>query len=367
MSNKLTATIPPYLIEASIILPIMEQYIIVILYILGFIGALLNIFIFLHKRLRTKSCSIYFLSNSIVDFCYINSYLLMDLIGLFNSTVFLSINSTDLWCKVGNYFYFLLPCLSSTYLTFTSIDRFCASSSNDKLQKLNQLKVSYILALIIFLIWSLFSLHIPISYNLMRFTPTSSVQCNPNLNIAAVFIVIDGYFFALYNGIIVPFFLIIFGLLIFRNVKLIHQRILPPPTSTASTVNHQENIRLPRGSGHLIRMLLFQVSLTIFLHIPYIILYLYGIYNSEPENYLLLLIYDIFIYIGRWFWFMNFCKTFYINILSSKTFRNILKRRILQIILLFHHQNIPNQTVEVIVPRRSYSDSDYPTNTRNQN
>jgi hypothetical protein len=362
MSNTSTTISPSDIIQALIILPIVQKYIVVILYIFGFLGALLNIFILLQKRFRTKSCSTYFLANSMVDFCYINSFLLMGLISLFNLEIFASISSTNLWCKIGNYFYFLLPCLASTYITFASIDRFCASSFNDKLQKFNQLKISYILALIIFLIWSLFSIHILISYDRIHLTPTSPIQCTPKLDVAAIFIIIDGYFFALYNGVIIPICLIIFGLLIFRNVKIIHQRTFPQPILTT---NNQRNIRITRGNQNLITMLLLQVSLTILLYIPFVVLYLYGIYNSPPQYSLSLLFYKIFSYIGTWFWFTNFCKTFYINILSSKTFRNILKRRICQLVLSTHHQNRPHQSGPATASSQSPSDWDFSSETPN--
>lgn len=317
--------------EALMILPIVDKYITVILYIFGFIGSLLNIFIFLQRDLRIKSCSIYFLASSITDFCYINSYMLMQLISLFNSKIFSSINSTNLWCKMGNYFYFLLPCLTSSYIVFASIDAFCASSSNNQFHKLNQPKISFILSLIIFLFWSLFSLHIPISYDLIK---TTKIQCEPQSNVLTVFVILDGYFFALFLGVIVPFILIIIGLLIIRNVKLIRHRTVP-----------ETNLHLTRTNQHLIRMLLFQICLTIILYIPFIVLYLYGIYNPLPSDTLPLLLYIIFSYIGRWFWFMNFCKAFYLNIISSQTFRKIFKRRFIQ---LFIRQNHSRRTIQVI-------------------
>jgi len=372
MPNTSTTTVSPDLIQAAIILPILEKYVTVLLYSFGFIGALLNIFNFLQKRLRIESCSTYFLAASITDFCYINSFILMQLISLFNLKIFSSINSTDIWCKFGNYFYFLLPCLASTYLTLASIDRFCASSSNNKLQKLNQLNISYILTLLVFLIWSGFALHIPISYDLIRSQTTNSTQCTPPLNMASFFVITDGYFFALYNGIIAPLFLIIFGLLILRNVKVIHRRIVSQPISTTiSSANHQINTRLTRNNQHLITMLLFQVSLTVIFYMPYIVIYLYGIYNSTPSNSLLLLVYTIFKYIARWFWFTNFCKSFYINILSSRTFLNILKRRIIRLLLpsnTDNQQNRPHRSNPNVVPWQSTSSSNYDYEfTRTQN
>ncbi|CAF0976946.1 unnamed protein product [Rotaria sp. Silwood1] len=324
ISTNSPNTVSLDLIRASIILPIMEKYIIIFLYIIGSIGSVLNIFMFLQKRFRCKSCSTYFISTSITDFCIINTFILMQLLSLFNPTMFIIATKTNLWCKLTNYFYFLLPCLASTYITFASIDRYCASSSNNQLQKFNQLKISRILALIILFFWLIFSLHIIISYNRIQITPTSSIRCTPQLNLAGVFIFLDGFFYSIFNGIIVPLLLIIFGLLIFRNVKFISHRTYPQQLSINS-FSHRSN-------QHLITMLLFQVSITVILNIPYIVNYLYGIYNPTPSQPLYLLIYSIFNYIGRWFWFMNYCKTFYINTLSSKTFRNILKRRFVYIV-----------------------------------
>ncbi|UJR32957.1 hypothetical protein I4U23_020420 [Adineta vaga] len=360
-SNISTTTVSSDLIQAGRILPICEEYLIVMIYIFGFIGSLLNIFIFLQKRLRIKSCSIYFLLCSFVDFSFLNSFMLMHLISLFNLKPFSSINSTNFWCKLGNYFYFLLPCLTSTYLILTSIDRFCASSSNNKLQKLNQLKTTYLLTLFIFFIWISFALHIPIDYNLIQLSQTNNTQCTPSLNNVQLFVIIDGYFFALYNGIITPFFLVVFGLLILRNIKLIHRRTNPQLASTMILeVNHQINIRLTRGNQHLITMLLVQVSLTVLLNIPYITFYLYGIYNSTPRYWLSLLIYRICTYIARWFWFMNFSKSFYVNICSSQIFRNILKRRIIQLFFFGEcHRNQVHQIISQQIQRQLSSNSDY--------
>ena len=57
----------------------------------------------------------------------------------------------NIWYELVNYFFFLFPCLASTYIILASIDRYCASSLNDKLQKLNQLNISRILVLSILL------------------------------------------------------------------------------------------------------------------------------------------------------------------------------------------------------------------------
>ena len=338
MSNTSSMNISIDLIRASFVLSVMEPYIYVALYIFGFIGSLLNIFVFLHKRLRMKSCSIYFLVNSIVDFSYVNFFILMQVIYFFNHQIMLTITSTNAWCKWGSYLSFLLPCLGSSYIILASIDRCCASSLKETFRKFNRLTISYILSLFVAVIWSVFSLHIPISYNRFQQTPTSPIKCTPPAHVIAVFIFINGYFFALFNGLISPILLILFGLIIFRNVQLFHRRILPQLLPAAP------NSTLTQTNRHLIRMLFFQVSLTIFLYIPFIVLYLYGIHHSRPIDDLPLLFYQIFIYIARWFWALNYCKTFYVNMFFSRTFRHILRRRFLQLSISNHQPNVPDSS-----------------------
>jgi hypothetical protein len=89
---------------------------------------------------------------------------------------------------------------------------------------------------------------------------------------------------------------------------------------------------LNRYNLHLITILLVQSSLTIFLNIPYMIIYLNGIYNNVPTNQLLFLFYAIFTYMVRWFWFTNYAKTFYVNTLSSLVYRKVLKQQLINLI-----------------------------------
>ncbi|CAF4046168.1 unnamed protein product, partial [Rotaria sordida] len=122
----------------------MDKYMIVILYIIGTLGAILNIITFLQKQIRRNSCSLYFLSSSIIDFCIMNVFILMEIITTFNKPLSDRIYSTNIWCKVGNYIMFILPCLSSSYITLASIDRFCISSLNQTLRKCSNFKISRI-------------------------------------------------------------------------------------------------------------------------------------------------------------------------------------------------------------------------------
>ncbi|CAF1555601.1 unnamed protein product, partial [Adineta ricciae] len=156
-------------------------------------------------------------------------------------------------------------------------------------------------------------------------TSTKPVECKTP-SYAAVFVLIfQGYYFALFNGAIVPLCLSIFGFLIYRNVRLSRQRTAP-----LSNINNNPNLN--RQNLHLIIMVLVQSCLTVILNIPYMTVYLRGLRYSVPTDQYHLLLYLIFVYLARWFWFSNHAKTFYLNSLSSQAFRDALKQQLFHVI-----------------------------------
>ncbi|CAF0806266.1 unnamed protein product [Rotaria sordida] len=330
--------------RVSDVLLIMDKYMIVILYIIGTLGAILNIITFLQKQIRRNSCSFYFLSSSIIDFCIMNVFILMEIITTFNKSLSDLIYSTNIWCKVGNCIMFILPCLSSSYIILASIDRFCISSLNQTLRKWSNLKISRIIVIIVFIIWILFSLHIPIVYNRIRDPLTNITRCSVQIGSPTTFLIIDGFFFSLYKGAITPFLLCIFGLLIYYNMKRSRARVMPQTLSRSNrTTTAQISSITPiiivqnRKTSHMLTMLLVQVFLTIILNIPYMVIYLFGFFNQIPKDLFQLLLFIMFSFIARWFYYMNYCKTFYINTLTSKLFRNSLHQQFLD---LFHQHRM---------------------------
>ncbi|CAF0773990.1 unnamed protein product [Adineta ricciae] len=305
---------------AAILLRI-DSYMIIILYITGVGGASLNIITFLQKQLRRNSCANYFLSGSIVDFCLMNITLLLDIIITYDKIPSNRIYLTRVWCKLGNYLTFILTCLSSCFIILASVDRFCASSLNQTLRKCSRLKVSRIVIGLVLAVWILFGLHILIAYDYIRDPISNVTRCTVQTSSATAFVVIDGYFFSLFNGAIAPFLLSVFGMTIIYNVRMSRRRV---------TTQAENDIQLSRRSIanrqhiHMIKMLLAQVLLTVILNIPYVVIYLLGFYQSIPVDPLALFLLIVFSYIGRWFYYMNYCKNFYVNTLTSTLFRNSL-------------------------------------------
>ncbi|CAF1647378.1 unnamed protein product [Adineta ricciae] len=305
-----------------------HKYMLIVLYNIGMYGSCLNMVTFLQKKLRNNPCGVYLLSTSVIDFCIMNVFLLMDIIVGFNPSLAATIHETRIWCKFGLYLKFILPCLSSTYLTLASIDRFCISSANPTLRQWSSLKISWIVVVSAFAIWILIGLHIPALYDIIYDPIHMGYTCDVARGSRTIVLVIDGFLFSLFNGLIIPFISCIFGLLIYFNMKKSWARILPQQnteiTATITASAHRTRIVPNRRSSHMLFMLLVQVLATFFLNIPFIVIYLLKYVDRGPRNLYEAKIFFIFHYIGLWSYYLNYCKTFYINTLTSRLFRRTL-------------------------------------------
>jgi hypothetical protein len=129
-----------------------------------------------------------------------------------------------------------------------------------------------------------------------------------------------------------------FGILIIRHVRQTQRRtvpivpvvpVLPTRPGSVPTARDGSSITLiNRPNLHLITMLLVQVCLTVFLNLPYVVIYLNNLYHPVTETPFYLIV----VYITDWFWYMNYCKTFYVNTLSSQFFRSNLKQQMLYLL-----------------------------------
>ncbi|CAF0773953.1 unnamed protein product [Adineta ricciae] len=339
MSNATVVSPSIDIVRLVTVILAMDNSMLVALYIIGMIGAILNMITFVQRQIRTNSCSIYFLSTAIIDFWIMNVFLLLEILTRFNLSLSPLIYKTRIWCKFGNFLLSILPCLSSTYLTLASVDRFCASSLNSTLRKCSQLKVSRNVVRVVFILWVLFELHIPIGYDYVFNSITNNTACQVTVGSPTVYLVIDGFFFALYNGAVVPFFLCTFGLLICYNMKRSRGRVAAQQTTrsnrtTVDPIPSTNQVRLvpTRNNFHMLTMLLMQVTVTIFLNVPYMAIYLYGYFNQPPKDLYQYALYIIFTFIARWFYYMNYCKTFYVNTLTSRLFRKSLQQQFLMLV-----------------------------------
>ncbi|CAF1413241.1 unnamed protein product [Adineta ricciae] len=278
MSNSTSRTTVFDVIRTINILNEMNKYVYVLLYILGTCGAALNMITFLQKQLRNKPCAVYFLATSIVDLSTVNAFILIEALAAFSSSLGNRILLSKIWCTLGNFIRFISPCLSSTYLTLTSVDRFCASSLNTKLRRWSQFKISRIVVIICFLIWALLALHYPIAYAVRENPSTMTNECQVIHGSPTIFLIIDGLLFSLYNGVITPLILATFSMLILLNMKRSRNRVNQQKhlgmNGTRSNTGNSGNVRSYQNV-HMFRMVIVQISLTSILQIPFAVLFIY--------------------------------------------------------------------------------------------
>ncbi|CAF1123730.1 unnamed protein product [Didymodactylos carnosus] len=222
---------------------------------------------------------------------------------------------SDIYCKLRYYIPYTARTLSSTFIALASIDRFASSSQQPKIRKFSQLKIAYIVIIIATMFCLLIFVHVLLYFNIElsldeynRLLPSCYAQ-------KGFYRIFADFFYLTCYTLIPPFIMIIFSILIVRNVFNL-RRQLDPATTTAMCHLH-------RKDRQLIIMLIFQVVSIVITTLPHAIQKLYSTYTANmlkssltlaQENFLLQLVRSIS--------FINHSCSFYIFTLSGQTFRN---------------------------------------------
>ena len=186
------------------------ELIIPLLGLLGFIG---NLIIYLQSEFRSSTCCIYLLWSSFVDIIslYTNvfPYYLQDRFQIDPIWYW----STGL-CKIFYFFYNFLPQLSINLTILSIIDRYaCSCPLSSKWHSINQMKMVPRMISITILISSILTIYGPILANIYPFYGCNYAE-----------IKIYGVCNIIINGLIQPIVMLIFTLLTYRNVRLGRQR-----------------------------------------------------------------------------------------------------------------------------------------------
>lgn len=284
-----------------------------ILMCLGTIGGILNIFVFIHKKLRKNSCSICLIAFNVTNLLLLY-FLLMPI--MLQTTQNIEFGSTNLvYCRIHFYFSFIFTSLSPCYLILTSIDRILATSRNIRLRQLisRDLMCRCILCLTLF--WSLFHIHALFYTEIIEFSSKFMI-CYFQRGLYSILV---GYYTLIINGLIPLVSYLLFAFLMIRNV---HQQQVRPFISSYQS----ENRRRTQNDRQFIRMLLIEILICIicdFLQ-PSMLLYK-EITKTYKKNDDLLAIENFLISISIFVLHIPFCCSFYTNILVSTTFRKIVK------------------------------------------
>ena len=303
-----------------------------VLLVIGNFGCICNFITFTAKQLRQNSCGWYFLMSALFDFLYINFGLFTKLASeQYGSTLQ---NTSLAWCRIRVFLTWVLPLFATSYLVLASIDRCLSTSTNTRLRSFSQIKIAYRMTCVPIILHSLTTCHQFVYYNLR---PT----CSPLAGTYAYFL---SMYSIVWTSLIPQAAMLIFGLITYCNVRKSRQRLIHPEQQQAS--NQQQK---SRTDSHMIRMTLVQVlcsSVLLNIRTGY---YSYTVLSTglTKDSYRKA-VETLILQISSFIFYLNFCKGFFINTLSSKLFRKVFKER-----LLFIYQRITWWRVRV-APRMDH-------------
>ena len=282
-----------------------------VLLIIGNISCICNFITFTAKQLRQNSCGWYFLMSALFDFLYINFGLFTKLAtDQYGSTL----QNTNLaWCRIRVFLTWVLPLFATSYLVLASFDRCLSTSKNARLRSFSQIKVAYRMTCIPIILHSLTTSHQFVYYNLRP-------ACSALPGTYAYFL---SMYSIVWTSLIPQTAMLIFGLITYYNVRKSRQRLVHPKEQQPSN-QQQKN----RTDSHMITITLVQVlcsSILLNIRTGY---YSYTVLSTgiTKDSYRVA-VETLLLNISSFVFYFNFCKSFFVNTLSSKLFRKVFKER----------------------------------------
>jgi hypothetical protein len=311
------------------------------IYILGNIGNLLSILIFLKKSWRKYVCVLYFLVCLVLNQIYLNSYILgFIFISGFNINVQYS---NVILCKLFYYIPFLIVILFPNILILASIDRLLISSQNVDTRLYSSKRLAYFSISISTSFWMIFNFHLLIKVNLQEISPSVFVCFYDSSKIYFDFI----YYSLLIINVLFWFIMVILCVFTFKNVRRI--RIIPR--------QQRIPIRLmKRKDFQLLRCLFTQNIIYILVQICPNVLNVYRtatkLQTRTPlEQTINAFLNDLFVFIT----YISHWSNFFIFLIISKAFRHEIKRMIYkftgrELNPIREEENVEINVVSTVVP-----------------
>jgi hypothetical protein len=201
-------------------------------------------------------------------------------------------------------------------IALACMDRFALSSSRVNIRAYSKPKVALKMIVGSSLFWMIATIHLPIFL---------SIQNNRCLVFGTY-----GLFYSIYQiclfGMIFPALMIVFGILLWKNLKRLRVRVQP-----LQTANNPRQLGLQKRDIDLMKFILAEVVVGIILTLPQPLNLLYTVLTSNVPNKSQesIQIEGFIIYITLGVLFMlNYCVSFYLYVIMSNSFRQEIKRTI---------------------------------------
>ena len=225
------------------------------LYILCFIGTVMNMFIFIRRTYHSRSCSLYLTIASIFDFLHLNFGPVSNILQ-YGFHYHWAIHSNS-FCKTKTYIVFLLSINSATLTTMATIDRYILSSKNTRRWRYctRPIAIRFIQCSILF--WLIVSIPIVFCYTCIRHASENEHLICSNLSETFTCFLVQILHVCFFNGLGPPLIMMFFGFLTLTNIQHLRRRSMV------------KSVRLEQINYQLTSMLILQSIKSSFASLPF--------------------------------------------------------------------------------------------------
>ena len=307
--------------------------------IVGSTGGILNLVTFTAKQLRQNSCGLYFLFSSIFDLFYLGFGATVRL--MMDHYPFMIPSASPIFCKLRSYLSVLTPTLAAWFLVWSAIDRCMRTSPSAKWRRLSDERTARLIIGFSIVFYVLCYSHILAYYDVqLRNAQTLSYACTPLAGVYTAFISV--FFLVLNGGSYLA--MIIASWLTLKHVRASRQRVAPQMEIDGG--------RFPSIDRHLIRIMLFQVGVGVLLSSFRVVVLAYSLLTNQiPKSVERSTIESFIEQLSLMIFYINFAKSFFVNMLTSPLYRRIFVQRVISFWHLAHLQKPPGQFIQ-LGPRR---------------
>ncbi|CAF0905422.1 unnamed protein product [Rotaria sordida] len=194
------------------------------IFVLGVIGELLNIIVFLSlKTFRLNSCAFYLTIMAMASIGYLFTGLLTFIMMYGYNTDWKK--QSRFYCIVRNGFTHICMLIAFSCLCLATIDQFLATCSYPRWQQLCNINLARRLCFAFIILWFLYGISFFISYDLVIDISTGNSYCRVINEIFQQYL--KTWHVLIFLGILPLSITVIFGFLAYRNVQNLSYRTLP--------------------------------------------------------------------------------------------------------------------------------------------
>ena len=287
------------------------RYVLPTILAFGNLGNLLTIAIYCQQRYRTNSCSIYLIAVSCFSLMGANWAIVPTVYALNHYDM---VSNSIILCRIRGYIIHTSSMCFRYTLILVCADRYAFCSTRASIRAFSRPMIAYRSIVIVTIFWATVSVHLLI---------WESIE-NGRCGVYGLYGQIFSFYIAVCTGLIPIFSMITFGLLLLKNLP--RSRLLVHPANSINQLN--------RRDVSFIKLVLIEIIIYIICTLTYPAMTIYiqvtsymqsskSVERRQIESFINYITMSLLLY-------LNYSTTFYVHLMTSKTFRNEVKQLILR-------------------------------------